>query len=1071
MKALPQDQAQRERFARELDKNFSVIAAAGAGKTTAITDRIVEIARDPDRAREWFPRLAVVTFTNRAADEMQQRARQHIFEQNVSPTVLAAFNRAFFGTIHSFCMKLLAAHGHHLGLPTRLELITDDEDLWNDFVQQTQSLGHSLSAQNRTALLRHVQLRDLMELGRRGRLPLCLEQREVDCPKKIDLSPLLNHPTRMNATRIQAAQTALREWERKFKDGADFLPLIECMTEGRFAEKWEEAFREFNEWVSCCALTVAADVQATYRQFRADRGVVTFDDQIALALELTRNPAAISRIRAKDYLVILDEAQDTDPQQFEILLEITRSPEAKGRWLEDRQSGPRPGRFCMVGDFQQSIYGDRADLKQYQRIHDALVTSDAGESLKFSVTFRLDQRQLDFVNESFRNILNGADGQVEFIEVNPRPTALPGQVVRLDITAPNVEAKMSDPKKAKLEAPQLARWIEQTGRENLRVRSWEQVAILCPRKKWFAPIAEALRDVDIESQIQSETDVQGDSPAHAWFTALLTIMTQPRCGFEIVGVLREVFGISDHDLALFSDGHGDRFQIETESGGGDAVSKTIDLLAHVHAEIADKPLFTAVQRIVTATFLRERLRTLPAKDFDGLDAELDVLLESAATAEAEGATLEEFAELLRANFTTEREARTPRPGAIQLITCQKAKGLEWDAVIVPFFSRRIHTDEDDFPRIVTLPHDEQAFVAFSKADVSPEKKEALKKAQVREMERLLYVALTRARHTLVLAADRELFAKANQAAPSASLTKWFRADQGEQNEASVAALETKPIECAETSAYQARKKEPPATSQQFALSAQTSLQQARSRAGQFSRRFLPSSFTPAAQAVETTGADKWKEIESEFRATTVPSIATQYGIWWHEFVQQVPWNANQAAWDDIFKTALLNSPDRNRSTKEWDILRKKISSMTEFAAGICDKNAITRVEMPLLWGINDRRCLEGVVDLAHFDNAKKRCFILDWKTNQITPDKIDRLRDHYRPQLAAYWKAVSEIAKLEVEAAIYSTVAGALVRYSLDELKNEWARLEALPPDRFSLETKIRPAVPERPVQLEFDDL
>jgi len=204
MKALPQDQAERKRFARELDKNFSVIAAAGAGKTTAITDRIVEIAQNSDRAREWFPRLAVVTFTNRAADEMQQRARQRIFEQNVSPTVLAAFNRAFFGTIHSFCMKLLTAHGHHLGLPTRLELITDDEDLWNDFVQQTQTIGHSLSEQNRKALLRHLQLRDLMELGRRGRLPLWLAQREVDCPQAIDFSRVLGHRAPANATRIQA---------------------------------------------------------------------------------------------------------------------------------------------------------------------------------------------------------------------------------------------------------------------------------------------------------------------------------------------------------------------------------------------------------------------------------------------------------------------------------------------------------------------------------------------------------------------------------------------------------------------------------------------------------------------------------------------------------------------------------------------------------------------------------------------------------------------------------------------------------------------------------------------------
>jgi len=52
------------------------------------------------------------------------------------------------------------------------------------------------------------------------------------------------------------------------------------------------------------------------------------------------------------------------------------------------------------------------------------------------------------------------------------------------------------------------------------------------------------------------------------------------------------------------------------------------------------------------------------------------------------------------------------------------------------------------------------------------------------------------------------------------------------------------------------------------------------------------------------------------------------------------------------------------------------------------------------------------------------------------------LHARYRPQLAAYWKAVSEIAKLDVEAAIYSTAAGALVRYKTGELAQEWSRLE-----------------------------
>src|SRR5438552_4025032 len=112
----PRDEAARARFATELDRNFSVVASAGSGKTTAITQRILSIARSPN-AFEILPRLVVVTFTNRAADEMQQRTRQALIEEHLRQEVQTAFNRAFFGTIHSFCMKLLTDFGHYLGLP------------------------------------------------------------------------------------------------------------------------------------------------------------------------------------------------------------------------------------------------------------------------------------------------------------------------------------------------------------------------------------------------------------------------------------------------------------------------------------------------------------------------------------------------------------------------------------------------------------------------------------------------------------------------------------------------------------------------------------------------------------------------------------------------------------------------------------------------------------------------------------------------------------------------------------------------------------------------------------------
>src|SRR3954466_14844969 len=111
VKEEPRDNSARRRFAEELDRNFSVVASAGSGKTHAITERIVQLARSRD-VIEVLPKLVVVTFTHRAADEMQQRTRQKILAEHRSLEVQAAFNRAFFGTIHSFCMKVLTNYGH-----------------------------------------------------------------------------------------------------------------------------------------------------------------------------------------------------------------------------------------------------------------------------------------------------------------------------------------------------------------------------------------------------------------------------------------------------------------------------------------------------------------------------------------------------------------------------------------------------------------------------------------------------------------------------------------------------------------------------------------------------------------------------------------------------------------------------------------------------------------------------------------------------------------------------------------------------------------------------------------------
>src|SRR5207302_2196664 len=142
------------------------------------------------------------------------------------------------------------------------------------------------------------------------------------------------------------------------------------------------------------------------------------------------------------------------------------------------------------------------------------------------------------------------------------------------------------------------------------------------------------------------------------------------------------------------------------------------------------------------------------------------------------------------------------------------------------------------------------------------------------------------------------------------------------------------------------------------------------------------------------------------------------------------------------------------------------------------EKSIVHAEMPFFWRIDDSRCLEGVIDVAFFQRSNAsaartgKCLILDWKTDRVPPDNTETLHARYRPQLAAYWKAVSEIAKLEVEAAIYSTAAGAVVRYQTDELAREWSRLEKLPPDQFDAEvTKELTVTASTPAQTKSEQL
>jgi ATP-dependent exoDNAse (exonuclease V) beta subunit len=1029
----PSDQEARKRFATELDHNFSVVASAGSGKTSAIIERVLSVARSTNAA-ENLPRLVVVTYANRAADEMQQRARQRILDEHRSPAVQTAFNRAFFGTIHSFCMKLLADHGHYLGLPTPLELLADDDDLWHEFVQGRTAIGHSLDPENRRALLRLVQARDLMELARRSRTETLSASPLLPCPS-FDFNAVYAQTDRRDSDTVSKSQADLRDWEKRYAGDWEFLrwPMCFSTAGSKFTEVWQEAFAPLRKWICNLAACVAAEIQKDYLEFRLERGLVTYDDQVALAKELLQHPIAGPRIREQGFRVILDEAQDTAPAQFDVLLETSRPVEATGSWPNETSHPPRAGHFCMVGDFQQSIYRKHSELKYYRRIHGALVATDAGEELEFSVTFRLDEKQLEFVNATFREILNNQSDSVRFVDLQARPGILPGKVIRIHLSQGLLqETDKKDYQKARREAEYLARWLKNAGPEDLAADSWRDVAILCPRKAWLQTIAAALRREGLPVALQSERDVNGDSPAYAWLTALLTIMTDPRNAYEIVGVLREIFGISDHDFAVFSESDGSRFWIDEGNAVAGKVGSPLQLLAGIRGQLDGLSLFDAVARVVEQTQLRERLLLLPAAEFGDLGRELDVLLAQAAEAEADALSLWEFAERLRNDFTTERTVRfAADDNAIQLITSYKAKGSEWQAVIVPYLGRDLRMPSPRYPDLVKSPETGELLIALSAAEKSKELKKALETAHHQEIERLLYVATTRARHTLTLVLDHEIFATSQgQLQKGAQLRRLLRgADiyRGEFDERT-SAIEQK-VETKER-----KQAAPSGNAPQIERVSSRELSRAAARAAAITIRVAPSGFDVAP-------------IEYRTPRSQLESPATLYGHWWHRFFQSMDWKAGPDAAQKLFAAQLTAAPDPGTAAKDWAGIRDNLFRATPLALYLDAPSAAFHGEFSFGWRLNERAAVEGFIDLLVVDHEAERCLLLDWKTNRIKPDGAAKLRDRYRPQIAAYWKAVREITKYEVQAGIFATATGQFCEYGADELEAEWERLRSLPPE------------------------
>jgi len=1037
MTRLPSDQPERERFTREWGVNFAVVANAGSGKTTAISNRLAAMAMSEPGAA-MLARTAVVTYTKKAAAQIGQRARSALLRQmaasgSANGDALARLDRVFFGTIHSFCLLLARRHGSTQGIHLNPTLIEEDEEShWQEFLEQDPMAFGSLAPGQVDAFLRHASLDDIFDLARTldGVAAARLRSAPVAArPPGPDPAALSLIQESVSARKGKSAEAlarnkeTARKWERRFREEEGPLAIAKPEgTAGGIKELYRRLFSPLKAWLAAAGGAMAAELSLRYRSWRLDRGIQTYADQVETALSIMGDDAMLERIRGEGWRVILDEAQDTDPKQFAVLVEITRSPgAARGDWPGAGGRGPKPGHFCMVGDAQQGIYSARADIKNFQRHVDAFARGDGGERLTFGVTFRAPARVVRLLNatlpEAFgpgrvHNLgLPPADGvegrclQVPYETLVEGPANAEGAAWLLPLPPLDADGgRGASDRKLAQEARHLAEFLANGGPAAVGAACWGDVAILAPRTAWLLIVRDQLLSAGLKTALQIRRNRSGDNPAYAWTCGLLSVVCDPENTFEWVGVLREIFSVSD---AMIASALGARERFQWDEPGGyprpiaDALETLMPFIDRVDLEGESLERFSS--DLSRACGLADKARWVDPEG--GIEDELARIHARAAELGLDGAGPRAWLRELLAGVDEHRAYGRPATDALSLLTSHSAKGLEWPVVIPVGMWRTIGSRGPSGLRLIAGPAG-QAEVVYDNEGISAETRESHERERLRENVRLLYVTLTRCLRTLVVPWSAEPFEEG-------SFADLWRVDP--------LLLDRAP----ETPrAPLATKAAPPAPETEERSQGVPGAGPG-SPAPSFPPRILPHQLAAQADGPRSS----LHEASLDQPALAKPGIdPLEYGVWWHQMLEFVPWTASDLEIARYAADALQRAGEKgfgDRAAGEWGRL------LESEPWRLMRETRWTRLaEAGIFAPLAPDGWIDGVMDLVLHDPAAGDVWIVDWKTNRRLEGEADgallaRLAAEYARQLSAYGSSAGGFFPgARVRLWVYSTVAG-----------------------------------------------
>ena len=102
----------------DIDGPCLIVAGAGSGKTKVLTTRVAHLIKEK---KAWSNQILCVTFTNKAAREMQNRVSNLLYKQ--------ASAIPWLGTFHSISAKIIRRHAAAVNLNSNFTIIDRDDQL------------------------------------------------------------------------------------------------------------------------------------------------------------------------------------------------------------------------------------------------------------------------------------------------------------------------------------------------------------------------------------------------------------------------------------------------------------------------------------------------------------------------------------------------------------------------------------------------------------------------------------------------------------------------------------------------------------------------------------------------------------------------------------------------------------------------------------------------------------------------------------------------------------------------------------------------------------------------------